>query len=49
MENGSAIMYDDNSERMPILVDPTVSGIVYVPLDGMHKKLHGFKEMLIRI
>jgi len=46
MNQGKAIMVDDRGDTKELLVDPTISGVGFVPQDGVHTKLSAFRKQI---
>ena len=49
MKQGNAIMYSDNGGAKELIVDPSTSGVVYIPNDGEHNALLGFRHQIDKI
>ena len=44
MEEGTAILYDDDAKGMAVLTDNNISGISFAPIDSKHQLLAKFKN-----
>lgn len=49
MENGSSILYDDSLVGASVLTNDNISGVSFVPLDGKHTYIEGFKKAIFSI
>ena len=49
MTGSGAVLYDDHQKGMTVLVDPTASGVSFVPSDSSYQLLQGFRRQIDRI
>ena len=49
MSGNGAVMYDDSYAGTTVLSDPGLSGISYIPQDGLHERLRTFRLLIDRI